>query len=245
MQQYPTKEPSQSAWYWIGECYLNLEKEAAAIDAFARQAGDYPKNKIAPEALLKLGDIYQRQADCTRAIGSYQKVVETYPETETAGRAKLQIGVCYLKLGESDLANRTFDQIIDKYPESEIAFRARLELGKNSLSNSRFDDALRDFKAVVAFQTPDLSAEAQYWIGEVFFNQKDYAKAAIEYLKIKYLFPGVPTWSVRGIYQAGLANENQQRFGEARLLYRNIIEQYPDKEYQQKAQLRLQQISGK
>jgi outer membrane protein assembly factor BamD (BamD/ComL family) len=55
----------------------------------------------------------------------------------------------------------------------------------------------------------------------------------------------VPTWSVRGIYQAGLANENQQRFGEARLLYRNIIEQYPDKEFQQKAQLRLQQISGK
>jgi outer membrane protein assembly factor BamD (BamD/ComL family) len=55
----------------------------------------------------------------------------------------------------------------------------------------------------------------------------------------------VEAWIVRGIYQAGLANENQQRFGEARLLYRTIIEQYQDKEYRQKAQRKLQEISGK
>ena len=59
------------------------------------------------------------------------------------------------------------------------------------------------------------------------------------------MFPGVEKWIVKGIYQAAVANEKQQRFGEARLLYRAIIEQYQDKEYQQKAQRKLQEIAGK
>jgi TolA-binding protein len=194
---------------------------------------------------MKLGEIYQKKADFPVAIENYQKIIKSYPGTEAAARAMLRIGTCYLQSGQPEIAARTFRQILDQNQGSEIGYRSQLELGKINITNARYDDAIRDLKAVVDFQVPDLSAEAQYWIGEAYFNQKNYSKAAIEYLKIKYLFPGVQLWIVRGVYQAGLANENQLRFGEARLLYRNIIEQYQDREYHQKAQLRLQQIAGK
>ena len=120
-----------------------------------------------------------------------------------------------------------------------------MELGKIYLQKNQTSKARAELIPIVNQQTSDYSAQAQYWIGETYFTEEDYSKAAIEFLKIKYLFPGVDKWIVKGIFQAGVANEKLQRFGEARKLYRNIIENYSDEEFSIKAKQKMKEIAGK
>ncbi len=245
LQNYTDSEPARAGWYWIGECYLKMNDPVQAQDAYARQVTNFPQSSFSPEAYLKMGEIYQDKKDYKKAIENYQDMLKIYPDTDAAGRAMLSIGRCYKLTGQSRAAQTTFQKVFDQFADTEIAHRAQLELGKIYLTNAQYERAISELQSVVDYHSADLSAEAQYWLGETYFNEGDYSRAAIEYLKVKYLFPGVEKWIVQGIYQAALANENQQRFGEARLLYRTIIEQFQDEAYQQKAQKKLQEIAGK
>ena len=132
-------------------------------------------------------------------------------------------------------AQRMLKRVLEEYPQSEIIYRAQLALGKLYYNTSQFAEALNEFRLIVTKQKNEIAAEAQYWIGQTLFQQQKYTEAAVEFLKVKYLYPGYVDWVVRAIYQAALVNEKQKRYGEARLLYQTIIKQFNNKEFQKKA----------
>ena len=104
---------------------------------------------------------------------------------------------------------------------------------------------LIEFKTAANKQKDQYSAEAQFMAGLTLFEQQKYRDAAVELLKVRDIYPNVEKWVVQAIYQTGLANEKLNRYDEARLLYRSLVEKYNTGEYQQKAQQRLQVIAGK
>ena len=197
------------------------------------------------EGLFKAGQIFKSNALYDEAISYFNQVQEDYPESDAANQAYIEIGLCELSSDKINDAQSTFQKAKAKFGETEPGFQAQLELGKILLQKNQLLQARAEFSSIVNFQSSDYSAQAQYWIGETYFAEDDYSKAAIEYLKIKYLFPGVENWIVRGIFQAAQANEKLQRYGEARKLYRSIIEQYKDEEFSDKAKQQMKEIAGK
>ena len=150
-----------------------------------------------------------------------------------------------LRQHELNKALENFKRVIQDYPGSEHVATAMLETGKVYFSQSRYDEALREFRMVLNKNKDLVAAEAQYRVGMTLAEKGDFDNAKVELLKVKYLYPAYEEWVVQGMFQAGMINEKQNQYSEARLLYKNIIEKQTVREYQQKAQQRLQIIAGK
>jgi len=90
-----------------------------------------------------------------------------------------------------------------------------------------------------------VAAEAQFRYAETFEMQNDFKQAAVEYLKVKYLYGSYLSWVLPAVYRAGLANEKLENWGEARKIYQSILENYRDETYQNMARERLRALAGK
>jgi len=56
--------------------------------------------------------------------------------------------------------------------------------------SGKFDEAILKFKEILAYPFPhDLKDNAQYWIGESYYDKGDYKRALEEYKKVKALYP--------------------------------------------------------
>ena len=52
-------------------------------------------------------------------------------------------------------------------------------------------------------------------------------------------------WRERAIFQAGIDNEKQQRFAEARKLFKSLIEKYSNDEYREKTKHKIDELADK
>ncbi len=89
--RFPTSALADNAQYWIGECNLDMNRPADALDAFQKLMIRYPSGNKMPDAYLKSGITYVRLHDLPKAAAAFKKVVESYPESEAALVAKDQL----------------------------------------------------------------------------------------------------------------------------------------------------------
>ncbi|MDF1812016.1 MAG: tetratricopeptide repeat protein [Verrucomicrobiales bacterium] len=180
------------AWLMLAEWHffqaergVALKKTAFATDQYRKAAAAYVKVReqhITPAlvpakqfhhcwASLESGDI----AAGTQGITT---LLERFPDNELVPQALAKRGEIYLTKEDFTSALADFQLIISKYPKSpslELAMerRALIYTHKRMLSESVscYESLLEHFPET------DGIAEAHYWIGEGYFEQKEYRKA--------------------------------------------------------------------
>ncbi|MBA4390509.1 MAG: tol-pal system protein YbgF [Syntrophus sp. (in: bacteria)] len=75
---------ASNAYYWIGECYMNLKNYDQAILNFQEIIDKYPKSEKAPRALLSQAEAFRQTNDKKSSITILKRVIELYPKTEEA-----------------------------------------------------------------------------------------------------------------------------------------------------------------
>lgn len=107
------------------------------------------------------------------------------------------------------------------------------------LSRKNYDLALSGFLEYLSrFPQNGLAANAQYWIGEIFYIRGDFEKALEEFLEVESKYPNerkVPAALLKAGY-CYLRLQNKER---ARRAFENIIEKYPQTEEANLARERL------
>lgn len=89
------------------------------------------------------------------------------------------------------------------------------------------------------YPNTELSGHAQFWIGETYYQKKDYEKAILEYEKAITKYPEgskVPA----ALYKQGLAFLELGDKTNARSLFRRVIERFPRSEQAEMAKKRLE-----
>jgi outer membrane protein assembly factor BamD len=136
--------------YYLAECMLDQNEELEAARQFRRVADEFPRHRLAPDALLRAGDAYAElwrdpELDPTygeTAVATYAELLGRFPSTPGADRAQLRItelnekfaekaykaGVFYLRLRAFDSAIIYFKDVVAKYPQSGYAPRAVVRL---------------------------------------------------------------------------------------------------------------------
>lgn len=120
----------------------------------------------------------------------------------------------------------------DREPPSERGgdvgsdYRAAVELVKAA----RYDDALAALRAFLQ-RNPrhDYADNAQYWIGEVFYAQKDYARALSEFRKVAEVYPRgnkVPD----ALLKVGYCYQAMGQAEKARAVLEQVVSLYPRSE---------------
>ncbi len=88
------------------------------------------------------------------------------------------------------------------------------------------------------YPNTELSGHAQFWIGETYYQKKDFEKAILEYEKAITKYPEgskVPA----ALFKQGLAFLELGDKGSARNLFRRVIERYPRSEQAEMAKKKL------
>lgn len=80
-----------NAYYWNGECYMNLKKYDQAILNFQEIIDKYPKSEKAPRALLSQAEAFRQTNDKKSSITILKRVIELYPKTEEATMAERKL----------------------------------------------------------------------------------------------------------------------------------------------------------
>ena len=85
----------------------------------------------------------------------------------------------------------------------------------------------------------ELSAQAQKVLGDIYFDNGNYQEALTNYLRVKYVYQGYPTWVANALYSAGMAHEKLGQVDEAKKLYQEILNKYPAEQISEQAKQRL------
>jgi len=117
----------------------------------------------------------------------------------------------------------------------ETAF-ADYAAGQWSLAITGFEAFLR------TFPTSEMADDAQFYVGETYFNQNLMPEAISAYNRVIDNYPGAD--SVRlAYYKRGLAQEGLGRIDEARASWEEVVSQYPNSDAGRLAQQNLDRLS--
>lgn len=122
-------------------------------------------------------------------------------------------------------------------PEIQDEYR----IGLRAFQTQQFDNAIQQFRSFQRkYPNSDMADDAQYWIGESYFNQKDYNRAILEFNDVLKYRKGdrVPAALLRQA-QAFLEIGDKT---DARLILQKLLNDHPNSEEAQEAKARLQII---
>ncbi len=120
----------------------------------------------------------------------YQYLVKNFPNSVLTERTDLMLA--YMDLDQKSGLDtiQSFSNFIQKYPQSTAIDGAKKALADAYLILNKFDDALNVYSDIRDHsKTPAESVEAQYRMGDVYFSQKNYAKAAELYADVLKRYP--------------------------------------------------------
>lgn len=147
------------------------------------------------------------------------------------------------KSGRTEKALELFKRIIDEYQNEEGLDDERLNIGLFFLKGKEYDIAIKSFAQVInGSGDGKLKAEAHFWMGESLQNSDKLEDAALEYLKVVYLYPESDLWSGTARFRAGEIFEMQGRLSEAVLMYQKLALKYKNDERGKFAAKKIEEI---
>jgi tol-pal system protein YbgF len=113
------------------------------------------------------------------------------------------------------------------------------KIGLRAFQAQQFDNAIQQFRSFQRkYPNSEMADDAQYWIGESYFNQRDYNRAILEFNDVLKYRKGdrVPAALLRQA-QAFLEIGDKT---DARLILQKLLNDHPNSEQAQEAKARLQ-----
>src|SRR6056297_1645768 len=110
-----------------------------------------------------------------------------------------------------------------KLPEDKLYSFAKKSFDQKNYETAR--DAFEKF--LETYPESDKADNARFWIGEIYFNEKWYEKAIVEYEEVIKQYPEGN--KVRAAYlKQGIAFQKLGETGNARLIFKDLTQKYPD-----------------
>jgi tetratricopeptide (TPR) repeat protein len=187
----------------------------------------YPNHEILPSVYLTLGTYYYRQSDFQNALLSFQEVLDNTQGRDLWPTALKNLELTYKDLGLYEAALSIVNRYLELFPYSEDALLKRLDAAQILLQLRDYDRAIQRLQDLLPLASQEMRVEAQFYLGEAYFQKGDFSQAVLEYMKVKYLDPGGGLdWAVTAIYNAGICYEKLGKLEEAKKMYQDIISRW-------------------
>jgi TolA-binding protein len=179
-RKYPASTLLPDANLEIASTHLANEQYREAIPFLKNVAND-PNSSLKPKAYLKLGLAYYNLDNNTEALNQYSSLLKQYPNSPEAEEALENAKAIYVEEGRtSEYVNfaRTIGKDISTTQEDQLAYQE----AEVQFNNGNFPAAARKFEDYLSrFPEGKFSLDALYYKSEIYFNQKDWAKAVAGY----------------------------------------------------------------
>ena len=138
----------------------------------------------------------------------------------------------------NEITGKRKTRIIPKITDAE--YQAKYIESLSNYQNGEWNLSLDGFKFLIqADSNHDLADNCQYWIGEIYYSQKDFRRSIKEFEKV-FTFPGTNK-SDDAQFKLGLCYVNIGQIDKAKQEFENLLDFYPNSEYYKKGQDYLRQ----
>jgi len=163
--------------YQQGLAYYEGRDYKRAVEVFQRVRELYPLSDLALMAEIGIGDAYYSGGEYIEAGLSYQEFIDLHPTNENLPYVMYQVGMSHYRqidtvdrdMTEATRALRAFERLVTRFPDSRFAVLA--------------EKMIRDCKKNLA--------EKEFYVGEFYFNIKQYQAALRRFEKVRQEYPNV------------------------------------------------------
>jgi TolA-binding protein len=226
---------------------------AAAADAFTRQVAAVPRGPLAADGHAMLGQsllALDRAADARAALAAAlaDPAALSSPEMRAS---------TFIRAAEAAAAAEKWQESLDlaqaflaAEPGSPQAPQARYAAAWALQHLGRLDEAVGRYRAIADGRPTDIAARARLMEGEALFEKGDHRGAIKAFFKVAYGFGGAEAppafhpWQAQATFEAARCFEVLAQPRQARDLYAELIERYPDAEQAPAARRRLEALSA-
>jgi TolA-binding protein len=197
------------------------------------------------ESQFFAGECLFRMNKHAEAAPRFEALLSKKPNHERAQVARLHQGQCKIKIGNPRAASMVLQDYLrraaaQKAPKSDLA-RANLWLGKARQSEKDYRRAELAFGRVTDLTDSELSAQAQYRIGECRMIRGQLSEAVDAFVKLSILYQHA-NWVQRGLNSAGDCYLKLKKPKKAARLYEELLSRFPKCELAKTAQTKLKNI---
>jgi TolA-binding protein len=179
IREYPESPYVDDALYEKGRSYVMLDMPDKAAESFDKLIADFPQNSLARKSGLQLGLLYFNSNRPEKAIYAYKRVIADYPGSEETKIALQDLKTVYADMNDvagyaayvRTLGGNVRFEISEQDSLTYFAAEKLFLRGDN-------DGARRSLRSYVAsFPGGAFNLDANYYLGQIAFAQKDYAEA--------------------------------------------------------------------
>jgi TolA-binding protein len=240
-------------WTYFGEAQATDDAAAQsaaytqAFDTWQRIADD-PKAppEFAARSLYDVGIVQLNLRKFDDSIRTFADLRRRFPTSEWADDAQYRIGWTLYHKEEYDSALQALDGFLQDYASSTLVPHAILVRGNSYFKRSRYQEAIAEYRRVsqdfpttpaeptvadgpgaVGGRPVHIREEAQYQIGESFYNLRDYPRAIEAYQTLQRLYP-TSRLADDAQYAIAAAYQLQGKDTEALAAYQALVRDYPE-----------------
>ncbi|HYE55144.1 MAG TPA: tetratricopeptide repeat protein [Chitinophagaceae bacterium] len=180
-RRFPTSSLVPDANMEIANTYMSNENYREAIPFYKNVITAVNSDALKPRAYLRSGIAYYNLNNNAEALKNYNALLTNFPNSAEAEEGLENARIIYIEEGRtSEYVNfaKTLGKEVSTSMEDSLAY-AEAEV---QFSNGNFNGALTKFEQYLQrFPEGKYSLEALYYKSEIYYNRKDWAKAAPGY----------------------------------------------------------------
>ena len=183
---YPQSQYIDDALYEQGRAFVQLEDNANAIERFQLLVKNFPQSNMARRAANEVGLLYYQDDKYPEAIAAYKNVINNYPGSEEARLAQRDLKSIYIDLNK-----------VDEYADFALTIPGGANFDVNERDSLTYVAAERVYmrgemaearnsfvKYLQTFPEGAFSLNANYYIGLIDYNGRNYESATVHLNKV-------------------------------------------------------------
>jgi TolA-binding protein len=243
--------------YKLGWTYYQLQQYPQSLEQFEAQLQAHADGPLASDACFMKGECLFRMKDYAQALPALvEAMAREASSPQIAVLRQMHAGQAALQLEKFPESIAFLNVVIEKFPESNYLAEAYFERGRAQHKLNKLEQAVADFKQAAQRSRDAVGARAQFMLGEIGFQQKQYEEAVKDFQRVMFRYgadqapPEVKNWQAKAGYEAGRCSEvllesaaspseRAVRIADAKKFYRYVVESHPENEMAAEAKKRL------
>jgi cellulose synthase operon protein C len=244
-------ELQEKSIYKLGWAYYQQKDYEQASTQFAKQARAFPDTALSVEAVFMQAECMKKLDNFAQAFTLYQQARKSMEKPANKEAISEQIRTLnYLHGAQSarelkkwEEVDAWLDELLTIYPETTHKPFILYERAYSAQNQKNAKEAVKLFEEVASNNRNEIGARSRFMIGELYFAERDFAKAVPEFEKVMYGYGAtqapneVKNWQARAAMEAGRCSElligdlaGQKKAKAIRIaknFYQNVVDNHP------------------
>ncbi len=211
----------EKSLYKLGWAFFQQKQYDQAIEQFRKQTRDFPKGNLLVDSSFMVAECFLKQ----------EKYADAWPQYETTRRSLEMVtdpesvseqvkAMVYLHGAQSARELKKWNDVESwigamksQVPDSPLMPTAKYELAYARQNQKKTIEAIQLYSELAEEQRNEIGARSRFMMGEVFFADREFAKAISEFQKVMFGYGGtqapsdIKNWQARSAFEAGRCSE--------------------------------------